>query len=464
MEKKLTPEVNRKRKNRLFIICFSVLTGYIISLIATLSAKILNLTSISYRQIIYLYIVVISGTIIFIFMAHLKSQITERFIRLIYFLQLGLFFIMYTFWIYSLHEIRILGLIFALVALTFVLSFSMLWQTAVLSLGASLIQASVSYYAIVYGRQSGFLKNEFFFIACFFPSFLAIIFISQKATQKQETVKSAKKTLEKMNRDLLQVNSKLEAFHESAVVDMELASNVQSSIFPGIPKDSSGWDIALTFKPLMGLSGDFYDFYYNGEKLSGLSLFDVSGHGVSSGLITMFAKPMIYRIFRRMNSIQLGAALSRINDMMFDEIGDLDNYITGLILRLNGNRVEYANAGHPDLLYKKQGSDSVKILAIDEESVKGKPLGIFNKGIYYSTVSFDIEKDDILFAYSDCLIESMNSQNEFYGLNRLINSLNSAKGETSHEILDHILKNFYSFIDRDLLNDDLTIIVARKLT
>jgi sigma-B regulation protein RsbU (phosphoserine phosphatase) len=463
MKERLKPEINRKRKNRLFKICVTVLTGYIITQIATLSAKILNLSSIRYSEIINLYLIVISFTLLFILLVHFKDEITEKFIMFIYFLQLGLFFVMYTFWVYSLHEIRIIGLIFALVALTFVFSFSRFWQTAVLSIGASIIQVVVTYYAIVHGGQSGFLKHEFFVIACFLPLFPAILFISRKANQKQETVKSAKKTLEEMNRDLLQVNSKLETFHESAVVDMELASNVQSTIFPGIPDNTSGWDIALTFKPLMGLSGDFYDFYYSGEKLSGLSLFDVSGHGVSSGLITMFAKPIIYRLFNKMNSIQLGAVMGRANEMMYDEIGDLDNYITGLILRFSGNKIEYANAGHPDLLYKKNGNSSIKIMATDNDSVKGKPLGIFNKGVYYSTVKFDIEKDDVLLAYSDCLIESMNTRGEFYGLNRLINSLNNIKGGTSHEIMDHILKSFYSFIDRDSINDDLSIIVARKL-
>jgi phosphoserine phosphatase RsbU/P len=463
MVKKLNPEVNRKRKNRLFKICFAVLAGYLTSQIASLTSKALNLSSISYSEIINLYIVVISCTLIFILIVHLRDEITERFTRFIYLLQLGLFFVMYTFWTYSLHEIRIIGLIFALVALTFVFSFSAFWQTAVLSVGSIVLQVSVSYYAIIYRGQSGFLKNEFFLIACFLPSFLAIMYISRKANQKQETVKSTKISLEEMNKNLIQVNSKLETFHESAVVDMELASNVQSSLFPKVPEDSSGWDISLSFLPLMGLSGDFYDFYYNGEKLSGLSLFDVSGHGVSSGLITMFAKPMVYRLFNRMNSIQLGAVMGRINDVIYDEIGDLDNYITGLILRFTGNRVEYANAGHPDLLYKKHGSESVKIMVTDEDLVKGKPLGIFNKGIYYSTVSFDIEENDVLLVYSDCLIESMNSKSEFYGLNRLINSLNNAKGGTSHEILDNILKNFYSFVDIDLINDDFSIIVARKL-
>ncbi len=463
-EKQIKPEINRKRKTRLFKISLTVLAGYIISQVATLIAKDLHLTSITYSEIMILYTIVISGTLFIILFIQLKDEITLRFTRLIYFLQLLLFFTMYTLWIYRLNEIRILGLIFALVALTFVFSFSRFWQTALLSAGTTAIQVSVSYYAIAHGGQSGSLKNEFFLIVCFLPSFCAISFISHRLNQKQAAVIAARESLEKMNENLVQVNSKLEAFHESAVIDMELASNVQSSIFPKEPPESSGWDIALTFKPLMGLSGDFYDFYYNGQKLGGLSLFDVSGHGVSSGLITMFAKPLILRLYKRMNSTQLGTVMGRINEIIYDEIGDLDNYITGLLLRFTGNHVEYANAGHPDILYKKQGSESVKIISTDEDSVKGKPLGIFNKGIYYNTVRFDMEKDDVLLAYSDCLIETMNSRNEFYGLNRLVDSLNSAEGKTSHEIMDHILKSFYSFIDIGLINDDFSIIIARKLT
>jgi serine phosphatase RsbU (regulator of sigma subunit) len=56
------------------------------------------------------------------------------------------------------------------------------------------------------------------------------------------------------------------------------------------PPVVSGWDIAFTSRPKSGVSGDFYDFYTNGDKLEGLSLFDVSGHGVAPALITILSK------------------------------------------------------------------------------------------------------------------------------------------------------------------------------
>jgi sigma-B regulation protein RsbU (phosphoserine phosphatase) len=48
---------------------------------------------------------------------------------------------------------------------------------------------------------------------------------------------------------------------------------------------------------MSGISGDLYDFYLDDDTLSGISLFDVSGHGIASGLITMLAKSILFRTY-----------------------------------------------------------------------------------------------------------------------------------------------------------------------
>ena len=43
-------------------------------------------------------------------------------------------------------------------------------------------------------------------------------------------------------------------------MDMKMAVNVQSSLFPKEPPRTAGWDIAFAFTPMKGISGDMYDF------------------------------------------------------------------------------------------------------------------------------------------------------------------------------------------------------------
>lgn len=107
------------------------------------------------------------------------------------------------------------------------------------------------------------------------------------------------------------------------------------------------WEIAYSFKPMSGVSRDLYDFFTEGSKFNGLALFDVSGHGISSGLVTMLAKDVVVRNFTADMSIKFGNVMKKINDAIVEEKGDIENYLTGLLLRVSGNKVQFINAGHP---------------------------------------------------------------------------------------------------------------------
>ena len=79
------------------------------------------------------------------------------------------------------------------------------------------------------------------------------------------------------------------------------------------------YEIAYYNKAMAGVSGDFYDFYYNNTSLEGFGIFDVSGHGLASGLVTMLAKNIIEEeeddaeLFRK----TFGLVLYRIENTLY---------------------------------------------------------------------------------------------------------------------------------------------------
>ncbi len=73
--------------------------------------------------------------------------------------------------------------------------------------------------------------------------------------------------------------------------DMKMAELVQKSIYPSKAPATKKWDCSFFFKPMASVSGDVYNFYYDAQnELEGVSLFDVSGHGVASGLVGILSK------------------------------------------------------------------------------------------------------------------------------------------------------------------------------
>ena len=64
-----------------------------------------------------------------------------------------------------------------------------------------------------------------------------------------------------------------------------MAAVIQQSFFRQDVKNIKKYEVAYFSRPMVGVSGDLYDFYKTGDKLDGLGVFDVSGHGISSGLV-----------------------------------------------------------------------------------------------------------------------------------------------------------------------------------
>jgi serine phosphatase RsbU (regulator of sigma subunit) len=104
--------------------------------------------------------------------------------------------------------------------------------------------------------------------------------------------------------------------------------------------------------PSTFLSGDFIDGFSIDERHWGFYLADVSGHGVSSALVTVLLRTFVQRqvagYVRSGDNLILSPArlLMRLNDEMARD--DLEKHLTIFygILDLEENTLLYANAGH----------------------------------------------------------------------------------------------------------------------
>jgi sigma-B regulation protein RsbU (phosphoserine phosphatase) len=280
----------------------------------------------------------------------------------------------------------------------------------------------------------------------------------------KEEVEAAMTKTAALNDSLLSANQGLEEAQRIARLDMNMAAQVQSGLLPRKPPVSDEWDIAFEFVPMAGVSGDLYDFYERNGSLAGLSLFDVSGHGIASGLITLLARPIISRDFMRYPDEKLSVLIDTINRDLIREIQDIDQYLTGIILRFSDDVVEYVNAGHSDLLMRKGTDGKVRIVRPKDRMMRGHFLGIREMQEKFDMITFKAMKNDLLILFSDCIIEAVNDKDEEFGVDRLSESIERApKDATAQEIIRRIIDDFRSFTGCAALHDDLTVIIARRL-
>ncbi|TAL32186.1 MAG: serine/threonine-protein phosphatase, partial [Spirochaetes bacterium] len=438
-----------------------VMAGYVIATLETMLARALGLTSISYGEVLFIAGAVFSYAMASYWLVYLNRRVTLLIDSLVYYGNLTVYLAMYGVWIYKLGEIRTLGLFNALIAVTIVLTYTPMSRSLMMSLGTVACHLVVSRFAIYDAGQPGSFAREIFYTIAFVPAFLIISYFAGRLQRQNAALGDTNRELEKANLDLTRANEELEATRRVTEIEMDLAVTIQSAIFPDAAPQTDEWDVAFSFKPRNGVSGDFYDFYYEGPVLRGMSLFDVSGHGVSSALITMFAKPIFFRHFTRMSGGPLHRVIEAANLRLIDEMRNIHGFITGIMLRFGGGSVEYVNAGHPDLLHRRSGR-GVRVIGAGHELIKGRPLGIEGPTRTCKTVKFGVAPGDVLVLYTDCVTECVGAANNSYGVERLIASFERAPGEDAGAILEFIERQFHDFLGDRRVEDDFTLIVARK--
>jgi len=288
--------------------------------------------------------------------------------------------------------------------------------------------------------------------------------LEERVGERTRELNKALNEVELVNRYLQESNVNLKRTKEIAERDMHMAANVQRSFLPLEAPQSDSWDVAYTFKPMVQVSGDFYDFYIIDKKLRGLGIFDVSGHGIASGLITMIARSMIFRSFSRgIDHPDFNVVLEDGNRNLIEELEGVNNYLTGVLLRFRDGLVDYVNAGHPDILLRKAGGE-VGSFEGGGENIRGNYLGIAAMEDRYRCVSRPVNPGDFLLLYTDSLVETIiGGSDEQYGHGRLTKAFGEAPQGTADDVLNYILNHFYSVVGRQELDDDLTVIVVKRL-
>jgi EAL domain-containing protein (putative c-di-GMP-specific phosphodiesterase class I)/serine phosphatase RsbU (regulator of sigma subunit) len=260
-----------------------------------------------------------------------------------------------------------------------------------------------------------------------------------------------------------EINRKNRMLQEQQLVhdrDMHMAELVQKSFYPAAAPQTTDWECAFTFRPMASVSGDVYDFYYDRTgNLSGAALFDVSGHGVASGLVGILSKYIAEQVFSSHTDKPLDEMIAAFHTLLSKEKGLVENYLTGIFLRIRGNTVEYVNAGHTDVLMKT--ADTVTTLGEDVHNFRGPFIGIDGLPGSCQTVTTGLSDETYFLLYTDCLTESRNLAGDELGAERLRKIFARASAGSAQTVLTHIIETFEAFTEAVPLRDDLTVIVMK---
>ena len=242
-----------------------------------------------------------------------------------------------------------------------------------------------------------------------------------------------------------------------AATEMQLAANIQGSMlkssstaFPG----QDVFDIAASMDPAREVGGDFYDFFLVDEDHLALIIADVSGKGIPAALF-MMSTMLLLKSHTEAGKTP-GTILADVNDEI-SENNEAEMFVTVWmgILDLNSGLMKCANAGHefPAL----RGNDGEFRYYKDPHGLVIGTMG----GIKYREYELQMEPGNVIFVYTDGLPEAENGPKDFYGADRILQTLNSGTSATPADVLRRIINDVDSFVAGAEQFDDLTMLCLR---
>jgi serine phosphatase RsbU (regulator of sigma subunit) len=248
--------------------------------------------------------------------------------------------------------------------------------------------------------------------------------------------------------------------------DLEIAREIQQWLVPDHPPHVPGADIAFATRPQNTVAGDYYDAFTRnapaGAANSGpliIAVADVAGKSVPAALLMATFQASLRALAATPASLdEIVAGLER-----YARAHSLEGrrFTTAFIAEIDPSTREmrYVNAGHNDPILRRPSGQ------IERLSTGGPPLGLplfTPEEVPYQSGRVQLQPGDLLFIFTDGVIEAVNGSDEEYGEKRLLACLlTSPAEESAADVLRRVMLDVNAFVGYVRQHDDITCLVLR---
>jgi hypothetical protein len=248
---------------------------------------------------------------------------------------------------------------------------------------------------------------------------------------------------------MLELKDKLLARYE-----LEAGRAVQTALLPQQKPAINGWDVCLVSRPANEVGGDLVDYIQLKKDKFGIALADVAGKGLGAALLMAKLQATLRALAQDYKS--LAQLAKKINQIFYKDT--LPNCFASLVyleLLSNTGNIRFLNAGHiPPMVLR--GS---KI----EETPKGTPALGLAADTDYKEELLQLQQGEFLIIYSDGLSEARNEQGQFFGETRLTALISELNEMLADEVCQHVISKIDQFTGNAPQNDDLSLIVIKRM-
>ena len=250
-------------------------------------------------------------------------------------------------------------------------------------------------------------------------------------------------------------NLRLNSLLEGVEKELELASEMQSMLFPRKLPNDEKMDVDALYQAQHQVGGDYYDFIRLNENEVAFCIADVSGKGVSAALLMANFQANLRALFKTTSS--LNEIVTDLNRLV-NENAKGEKFVTLFIAKYNyiTRFLTYINAGHnPPILVYKNTSLFLTTGCIGLGMMDDIPK--MREGI------ITVNPSTVLVCYTDGLTEQDNDANEAFGMENLKNIILEKSASGMNELNNHTIFVLNKFKQEKNYIDDIALLSCKFL-
>jgi sigma-B regulation protein RsbU (phosphoserine phosphatase) len=214
-----------------------------------------------------------------------------------------------------------------------------------------------------------------------------------------------------------------------------------------------GVSFSAHFEPTAQIGGDYYDVFNLDEHRLAVAIGDVSGHGLSTGLVMAMVKAALTTLVEQ--GADEESLFHRLNDLVLRSTDKRAFMTLGYtVYDLRNRSIRHTNAGH---LYPYVIRQPDRIIALEAPSL---PLGVRSEAVA-ATVELELHCDDMIVYVSDGIIEAQDDLGEPFGFDRLEQLLSTMGAHSPADVQAAVLAAVGKHGGSRTADDDRTVMVLR---
>ncbi len=241
---------------------------------------------------------------------------------------------------------------------------------------------------------------------------------------------------------------------EKIEAELGVARAIQESFLPESGVRWKGFRAAAHFEPVADLGGDYYDILPMPDGRTAVSIGDVSGHGLPTGLLAASARAALASF------VELGVpapdAFARLDQRTRRARNPQRRLYTTLAFFAYDAASQVGtltNAGHPAPYRLSNGR-------VERLALPSLPIGLLpRRNVVYPSKDFPFAPGDRLVLFTDGVVEAADAKEEPFGYERLEALLASEGGKPDQQLIDMVLAAVASHVGDTPLEDDRTLLV-----